>query len=649
MKSLIKKILPLVAACTLTASCSNDFLDREPLDKIIPENFYRSEADLAAYTINMYGAFNTHSAYDAGTFISDNNTDNQAAVNASVVFAPGQWRVGSAEEYWQFGTIRNINYFINTVEDRIAKNEIQGSAANINHYLGEAYFFRAYEYYNKLQAVGDFPIIKEVLPDNADILIENSKRRPRNEVARFIIDDLNKAISLLKSGSVENKNRVSKQAALLLKSRVGLFEGTWEKYHRNTAFVPGGPGWPGANKDYLKDFSINLAQEINYFLTQSIEASKEVAESMPLVQSNNETRGQAVFSNPYFKMFADPDMAKYGEIILWRAYKSGLAEHHTQQYLYSGASTGLTKSLVDSYLMKNGLPIYASGSGYKGDVLISNVVADRDERLQMFVQIPGETQSATSEDPKTDLPNILDIPERRSTTGYMLKKGLFGDPFYYQTGNSNINGAIVFRATEAYLNYIEAYYVKNGSLDGTATDYWKKLRKRAGLPEDFNITINATDMNQEQDWAKYSAGQVIDKTLYNIRRERRSELIAEGMRWSDLKRWRAMDQLKNYQVEGFNLWTEMYKQYEAKGIKLKAEPDPNPNVSPKQNSIYLRPYQIKSANNPFYNGFNWTEAHYLAPIGFRAFLYASKDGNAQNSVIYQNPYWPVQAGGTPTK
>ncbi len=36
-------------------------------------------------------------------------------------------------------------------------------------------------------------------------------------------------------------NRLTKDCAALLKSRVALFEGTWEKYHKGTARVPGGP------------------------------------------------------------------------------------------------------------------------------------------------------------------------------------------------------------------------------------------------------------------------------------------------------------------------------------------------------------------------------------------------------------------------
>jgi hypothetical protein len=58
------------------------------------------------------------------------------------------------------------------------------------HYLGEMYFFRAYIYFTKLVALGDFPILKHWISEDYETVREASKRRPRNEVARFIIQDL---------------------------------------------------------------------------------------------------------------------------------------------------------------------------------------------------------------------------------------------------------------------------------------------------------------------------------------------------------------------------------------------------------------------------------------------------------------------------
>src|SRR5436190_1208770 len=83
----------------------------------------------------------------------------------------------------------------------------------------------------------------------------------------------------------------------------------------------------------------------------------------------------------------------------------------------------------------------------------------------------------------------------------------------------------------------------------------------AGVDPDVQKTIAATDLSKEaaNDWGVFTAGQVINKTLYNIRRERRSELMAEGFRYMDLRRWRAMDQMITtpYHIEGFKLWGPM--------------------------------------------------------------------------------------------
>ncbi|QCX54261.1 RagB/SusD family nutrient uptake outer membrane protein [Elizabethkingia sp. JS20170427COW] len=649
MKTYIKYGLLTITILGTSISC-DDFLDREPLDKITPNVYFKNEADLAAYTVSMYN-FPTHGGYGMGTFGNDNGTDNQASPSASTFWLPGQYRVGTTGGAWDFGRIRNVNYFLTQAEANLASGSISGNATNIKHYIGEGYFLRAYEYFNKLKTLGDFPIITEVLNDDKASLIEASKRRPRNEVARFIIQDLDKAINMLKSGSVENKNRISREVALLLKSRVALYEGSWEKYHQNTAFVPGGPNWPGAKASYLSNFFINLNSEINYFLEQAMSASKEVADMYVLTpNTHTSVSGRDIYSNSYFRMFSDINMSQYSEVLLWRQYSSQYVSHHTQGYLQYGGSSGFTRGLVESFLMKNGLPIYATGSGYQGDATLEDVRENRDERLQMFLQVPGDALSSDASNNKEVIaPNILDIRENRSITGYMIKKGLLGDVYYFTPENNSINGSLVFRATEAYLNYIEASYIKTGNLDSNALAYWQKLRARAGLPTDINITINATNMALENDWAKYSAGQVIDKTLYNIRRERRNELIAEGMRLDDLKRWRALDQVKDYQVEGFNLWDSMYSMYQNTDgtSKLRYEPSANPNVSPKTNSKYLRPYQIVSANNLYYNGYNFTQAHYLSPIAYQHFLISS-DGNPNNSVIYQNPYWPITAGGTPT-
>lgn len=107
-------------------------------------------------------------------------------------------------------------------------------------------------------------------------LTEASVRKPRNEVARFILEDLDKAIELTTNSPA--KTRITRNAALVLKSRVALFEATWEKYHAGTALVPNGSGWPGAEKEYGQNYQFpndegTAEGEINFFLDEAMDAA----------------------------------------------------------------------------------------------------------------------------------------------------------------------------------------------------------------------------------------------------------------------------------------------------------------------------------------------------------------------------------------
>ena len=669
----IMTITALIVGNICLVSCE-DFLDREPLDEVTPDVYLTKEDHLASYSLKAYSydddgnslVFSTHSGWNAGTVRDDLHSDNMASTNTSYDWwVPGNKRVpnkaaesGGTSDY-SFKAIRNANYFFEQVLPRWKEGSIEGDETNIRHYIGEMYFLRAWEYFKKLRLYGDFPIVKSTMVDEQGILVEASKRVPRNEVARFIIQDLDSAI-LLMQPSFKNKNRLSSTVAQLVKSRVALFEASWLTYHRGTPFVPGGPGWPGADADYNQGFSIDLDAEIDYFLTQAMSASQAVADAIPLTENSGVMDPTTSIDgwNPYFDMFSAVDMGGYDEVLFWRSYSKDLnVLHATSTYLRLGADYGLTKGFVDGFLMKNGLPWYASNSGYHGDKTIQDVKADRDERLQLFLFDPT---TLVEVDTKLErgAPNILGAQAERDVTGYAVRKCYNYDPAQSPvSGMVGSYGCIIFRAAEAYLNYIEACYMKNESLDGTAQNYWRAIRERAGVDPDFNKTIQATDLSKENDWGAYSAGQLVDATLFNIRKERRNEFVGESMRWDDLRRWRALDQVHGYIVEGFNLWDEMYKDEkyidEATGESLLIEPGGSElaNVSSRNSSKYLRPYQIIETNNEVYNGYNWTEANYLTPIpAYEIMLTSTMGGDGtvdlDSSPLYQNPYWPKQAGSS---
>lgn len=652
----------VLAGGLVAASSCNDFLDMKPLDQVTPDEYFNTADQVAAYSISQYNSlFSTHSGYSAGTVNNDKNTDNMVAGGYSqAYFEKGQWRVPNTGG-WDFSQIRYCNYFFETVLPKYKAGLITGDDNAIRHYIGEMYFIRAWVYYSKLKNFGDFPIVTSVLPDIKEDLVAQSARRPRNEVARFIVNQLDSAAMYMQDDISGNKTRLTKNCALLVKSRVALYEATFEKYHRGTGRVPGDANWPG--KKLYSSFSTDIDQEINWFLDQAMDAASQVADQIELTPNTgltNPTGPDAITDwNPYFEMFAAEDMSVYPEVLFWKDYLiSGdvAISHGAPAYIYSGGNNGMLKSFVDCFVMEDGLPYYKA-SNYLGDKRIMDVKANRDQRLQLFLL--GEDDMLPSKNTEDGTfkafgqPNVITTESQTlDQTGYRIRKCLTYDKNQIKSGQAqSTTGCVIFRAVEAYLNYLEAYYIRNGKVDGKADQYWKAVRKRAGINVDYTYTINNTDLAQETDLAAHPGGYEVDATLYNIRRERRCEFIGEGMRWDDLIRWRAWDALltTKFIPEGYNFWEEAYKTYELPDGTDEINDDPNSptaNMSSRLVSKYVRPFSKVKANNAVYDGFTWAKANYLSPIAINEIKLASPDNSVENSVIYQNPYWPSEIDGT---
>ena len=656
------KILSSAAILLVIGGCDS-FLDREPLSSISPEYYLRTAAELETYSLNMYNNNTLPSHYGPGTrgfgqMGVDEHTDNMASMDYSLKYVPGEYKVQQSDDSdWEFKSIYKYNYFLDIVMPRWENGEITGDMNQTRQAIGEVYFFRGYDYFLKMQKFGDYPYITEPLPDDKEVLTEASRRVPHPRLTRLILADLDKAVEFLPEVSIDGKkNRLNKACARLIKSRVALYEATFLKYFKGTAFVPDKTaGWPGAEKDYNEGFSYeagSIDAEIDWLLGEAMKEAGLVADSYGLTPNSGQLQQSLDDpSNDYYDMFSAYDMSKYPEVLLWRQYNYGLGiRNNVCQYASCGNyRIGLTRGYVDSYLMANGLPIYAEGSGYGGDDYIENAKQGRDGRLQLFLKHPGQVNVLVQSDicPMTEEEPypIFDSSSEALAyfTGYTIRKGL------------NMNeahgfdvGSVVFRAAEAYLNYIEACCEKTGSLDSKAKEYWVKIRTRAKVDTDFNNTVTHTQMEKEKDndWGACSAGQLVDPLLYNIRRERRCEFLGEGMRYMDLKRWRALDQLitEKYHIEGFKLWGPMQEKYDASVLTYGTA---NSNVSSPDLSLYLRPYQ-KTGAELVYDGYGWTMAHYLEPIALEHFLLTSENNDPSTSPIYQNPGWPIGANLAPT-
>ncbi len=675
-------IAAFAAMALFSMSSCDDYLDIEPQSQVTPETYFTSADQLGAYIISYYNSYGNNWNADDDTnggqlpshglgsmsyttFLDDDQgTDNEGGPGDRF-YSGNSFQVGSDGGKWKFSNINNLNFFIQTVEPKIEAGNVSGNQEEAKHYLGEGYFLRALEYFYRLRKLGDFPIVKETLPDDRASLIEASKRRPRNEVARFILEDLDKAISLLTDGAnTGGRVRITKDAAYLLKARVALYEGTFEKYHAGTPFVPDkSAGWPGASKDYNADFTYDNAAEVKFFLQEAMDAAKYVADKHKLVENNFKAKGatQTPPANDYYDMYIKQDPSKYDEVLLYRYYDYANKSngHSANAYKYKGGAKGYTQEFANTFLMTNGLPIYAEGSGYAGDDYVNDTKKNRDWRWQLFMKGTGEFIYKDNTKKTGKVPAVWSGSYVFATnTGYLKGKG-FAEEFAETNIGQDVTPAIIFRATEAYLIYLEASCVMNdgNSIDDTAKKYWKELRHRAGIDADYTVTVNATDLDKEwevsQDLGMYSHGKRITPLLYDIRRERRDELMSEGFRMDDLVRWRSLDGLKGgkYFLHGCKIFGPMQSLFSKTALKYDQEDDTQNNVSSPNDTEgglngdarYLSLFR-KSKSNKFYtDGMSWHIAHYLYPIAAAHFKDTSADGvDVSTSPIYQNPGWTIE-------
>ena len=663
MKKQIFNIALSVGLIALFASC-NDFLDMEPMSQITPENYYQTVSQVEEFTNQLYTDVLVTHGSNSSTFEIDKNTDNQPATETpgNKYDNTGQWKVSMENSSWSWTKIRNINYGINIIMDNYENGKISGNETYLKQYIGELFFLRACAYFSMLQKWGDLPILTQAIDNDETALIEANKRSPRNEVARFILKDLDLAAEYMTPNFEPRHTRISQDCAYLMKSRVALFEGSWLTNFKDTPFVPNGKGWPGAVKEYNKDYKFpagDIDKEAQFFFQKAVEAAESVAQKYKhsLTKNTGITPQKVSDINDYFYMFGDDDMSTYPDILLWREYNKGLGITNHLEVIVQGGYD-VTRSLVDCFLMEDGRPIYNSSIPYD-DQTIAKARSNRDPRLIAFMKQPGQINYFINEDYPADHArkdeaypplNVGDGTVNRSLTGYRIRKGGSFDKARCDQWKS-YTGSIVFRATEALLNYIEAEYMLTKNIQsGHILEYWKLIRETAGFvgtATDPLITNTYTSMDKEKaDWGAYTAGKLLtDVTLYNIRRERRCELMAEGLRWMDLIRWRSLEQMckEPYHVEGFRLWDVMQNEYDLKPADYDGGKDAFV-TSPSRGQYIIAYENIQEQSNLYRNGLHWMMAHYLEPLPIKQFLLTALDHvDIELSPLYQNPYWPLVA------
>lgn len=512
MKQTNHAIAALLTASLLIGISGCFDLNRSPKDALSSSNNpLSSNAEMQKYVNQFYeSAFETHPYYvDGGIAFGDNKSDNMVPKTPNQRL-DGRLRVSDAAPLlYEYSQIRNTNFMILNADN----NKSEG--AEKNQYLGEAYFFRAKYYFDLVKNYGDVAWVESIL----SMAQANVERSPRTVVVDHILADLTKASELLGRVSDNSSMRVHRDVALALKSRVALYEGTWQKYHK----AKGDPFFTQGIDD----------AKITSYLTIAKEAAEEVIR----------TGTWSIFSKgetPYRDMFVDLDLTDNKEVLMWKRYDASVGIGHsvTRYINEGGGESGVSLSLVSDYLSREGkvlskeeLTDLRKTYGQELDPTI------RDPRLSQTICHPGAQIQPT---PKYfSFPPLHESTYHQNTTGYSLLKYNEYNTEYIPslTGEGKSQApAIQFRYAEVLLNYAEAL----AEIDGSryASEISKSLyplRERVGMPAiDFDREFN--------DDPSYPFAN-LDKYIQAVRRERRVELACENFRFDDICRWAAADEL----------------------------------------------------------------------------------------------------------
>ncbi len=484
----------MVFATAALVGCEK-FLTEEPQSEF-PDgpSFWTGESALQMETNYFYTAFSSYGAAHSGRFFADSKSDdygqdnNDPQYTVTIPSGTGVW----ASSYQE---ARRANIILDRMADMELTDEVR------KHYEGFCRFYRAIQHFDVVRSYGDC-VWQGSEVDMNDEAWQAQTRTDRAEIMRKVCEDLQYAAE--NSRDYANGNTYHKYVAYLMLSRAALYEGAWQKYHKNNTAVA------------------------NEFFTIAKNAANEIIKS-----------GKWSIHEDYASNYISKSLEGNTEMLMFKVFQyDGTVKLGHGLHGYSSSSTptwGITKDAVESYCNADGLPIHVSEAGFD-DSTVEKAIKGRDARLAHNV---------------CDSVVMLDTYAWRSginsTTGYWLKKFVSWSDYINATSNNlapyNDTDGPVYMYSEVLLNYAEACAELGTMTQADADKSINELRVKHGkIPaltvSGTTVSVNGVTITKDP---KNTYG--VNELIWEVRRERRNELICDGFRSDDLKRWKMGAQL----------------------------------------------------------------------------------------------------------
>lgn len=558
----------LILAALIGYGCES-VLDKDDLTAVNESEAWNDLKLATAYISNVYA--------DNLPGWSDDEADWSDESDEGGSYMYGQLTENSVN-YWPYDQIREINVLLNSIDQGTLEESEK------NQLKGEAYFFRAWRYFEMFKRYGGVPLVLEPQKLTDDLLV---RRNSVQETYDQIISDLDDAIEhlpVIEASSDDNTGRVHKGTAMALKGRVTL-------YWASPQFDPG-------QED---EGRWQAAYNVNKAAIEQLESNGYGLYSSFAGLWFNEMNKEAIFVHRY---------ERPQEVHRWSAASRPLD--------VSQGATGANwpvLEMVRAFPMKDGKAIDDPTSAYAYDE--NYFWQNRDPRFDATIAYNGSLWELEPVGPGRIQWTYSGGESNNPTqTGFYMRKAVDITQDAYEAYESNTDW-IEIRFAEVLLNFAEAAN-KVGKQD-EAYDALKRIRQRAGIDSgDDNLYGLKPGMHENE-------------MFEAILLERKIELAYEGKRHWDLRRHRLFESLLNGTVRHGFMINRIASNEEWSALMAKRPSE----IIDELNANYTNYFSHSEISmDPLFE-INWQDEYYF---------YAIPSEHLQlNSNLEQTEGWP---GGT---